>query len=53
MNVKVKWHFDTISEIENDITVAIGISIENNHPILCHIMAGRYWDVMRKLGDIE
>ncbi|MEK4025281.1 hypothetical protein [Sporosarcina sp. FSL W7-1283] len=52
MNIKVKWYFDIISDIGNDVTVAIGVSIGKSKPTLGHIMAGKYWDVMRSLEDL-
>ncbi|MGG0667905.1 hypothetical protein ABE073_05165 [Lederbergia citrisecunda] len=53
MYVKIKWHFDIISDVDNDITVAIGTSIGNMKPSLIHVMAGKYWDVARELEKIN
>lgn len=55
MKVYIKWYFDIISEIENNITVAISISNSmdrGSEKSLVHIVAGKYWDIARALEKI-
>lgn len=44
MNISVKWYFDFISVVGNDVTLVISFECLKTK-CLAHIMAGKIWDI--------
>lgn len=54
MKIRINYYLDILSEIENDITLAISVGFENNNKrSLVHIMAGKHWDIARLLENLK
>lgn len=54
MKIKIYYYLDILSEIENDITMAISVGFKNtNKRSLIHIMAGKHWDIARLLENLK
>lgn len=55
MKIHIKWYFDIISEVGNDITltISVGFPKNENDRSLIHVMAGKIWDIEKAIENLN